>query len=114
MKISANDLRNIIKESINEYVLEEGPFDDQLAAIRSRSQELSKQAKKVTGGKFDGSPKKTTGSTPTTPTTSATDPVPGSDEDTQVDFNPLDNEDTQVNIDPEDMLQPEDGTAVSR
>jgi hypothetical protein len=114
MKISVNDLRNIIKESINEYVLEEGPFDDQLAAIRSRSQELSKQAKKITGGgKFDGSPKKTTGSTPTTPTTSATDPAPGSDEDTQVDFNPLDNEDTQVNTDPEDMLQPDDPPAPS-
>lgn len=116
MKISVSDLRSMIKESIDEYNLKEGPYLDKIKAqtdkYRNKTDDILSQMRAI-------QPKPTTptpGSSPTTPTsptTDATDPVPGSDEDTQVDFNPLDNEDTQVNIDPEDMLQPDDPPAPS-
>ena len=116
MKISVSDLRSMIKESIDEYNLKEGPYLDKIKAqtdkYRNKTDDILSQMRAI-------QPKPTTptpGSSPTTPTsptTDATDPAPGSDEDTQVDFNPLDNEDTQVNTDPEDMLQPDDPPAPS-
>ena len=108
MQLSIDELREMIREAINQQVLEEGPFADRLAQYQNASQNIIDKYRSRTDAVVSrGSQTSTPTAAPAAPTAPISPAIdPGDLEDTEP-IRPAEP------IDPEDMVEPTQPPAAS-
>ena len=108
MQLSIDELREMIREAINQQVLEEGPFADRLSQYQNASQNIIDKYRSRTDAVVSrGSQTSTPTAAPAAPTAPISPAIdPGDLEDTEP-IRPAEP------IDPEDMIEPTQPPAAS-